>query len=225
MIPIPWERRHSAKGEYAVIGLGRFGSALARKLVLLGNTVLGIDNDPQIVQGIVDDIQEALIMDATNEEALAEVDIASFDTAIVTMVDEFEASTLTIISLKKLGVRHVIGVAHSDRHRDILLKVGADRVVQPIQESGDRLAGDLSATGFVQSMALTEDREIAELIVPEKLVGKPVTACLNRQLLVLAIIRGNSVIPNPSVDTIMKEGDLLVLLGEAERVSKLGREA
>ncbi len=225
MASIPWERKHKSSGEYAVIGLGRFGSSLARKLVLLGNTVLGVDTDPGMVQDIADEIQEALIMDATNEEALKEIDISSYDTVIVTMVDDFEASTLVIISLKRLGVRHVIGVAHSDRHRDILLKVGADRVVQPVQESGDRLADDLAATGIVQSMMLTPDREIAELVVPKTLVGKPVSACQNRQLMVLAVIRGDTVTPSPSPDFFLMQGDLLVLLGEADRVNKFGLEA
>lgn len=206
------------QSEFAVIGLGRFGSRLARRLSLLGHSVLGIDSDPAKVQDIADEISEAVILDATNEEALVEIDLGSFDTVIITLIDEFEACTLATLSAKQMGVDNVIAVAHSDRHREILQRLGADRVVQPIQESGDRLADELAAVGIMQSMVLTPDRQLAEILVPPRLVGKLVASCISRGVIVLAIIRDGKVIPNPPGESVFREGDLLVLLGDVARV-------
>ncbi len=159
-------RTRKQQSEIAVIGLGRFGSRLARRLSLLGHSVMGIDSDPVKVQDIADEISEAVILDATNEEALTEIDLGSFDTVVITLIDEFEACTLATLAAKRLGVPNIIAVTHSDRHREILERLGADRVVQPIQESGDRLADELAATGIMQSMILTPDRQLAEITVP-----------------------------------------------------------
>lgn len=211
-------RNKKQQSEFAVIGLGRFGSRLARRLSLLGHSVLGIDNDPAKVQDIADEISEALILDATNEEALEEIDLGSFDTVIITLIDEFEVCTLATISAKRMGVANVIAVTHSDRHREILERLGADRVVQPIQESGDRLADELAAVGIMQSMVLTPDRQLAEVTVPSRLIGKLVASCVGQGIIVLAIIRDGAVIANPPGQTVFKAGDLLVVLGDAKRV-------
>ncbi|MEZ4517953.1 MAG: TrkA family potassium uptake protein [Chloroflexota bacterium] len=204
--------------EFVVIGLGRFGSRLARRLSQLNHTVLGIDVDPVKVQYIADEISDALILDATNEEALVEIDIGSFETVVVTLIDDFEASTLITISLKQMGVPQVLAVTHSDRHREILLRLGADRVVQPIQESGDRLAEELVATGVMQNMILTPNRQFAEMAIPESMVGKLVASCASQQVMVMAIIRDGAVIANPPGHTVFQEGDLLVVLGDAQQV-------
>ena len=104
--------KNSAKGqsekEFAVIGLGRFGASLARRLETMGHTVLGVDSDLALVQAISDDITSAVAIDVTNEDALAEVDIASFETAIVALDDDFEASALVVAYLKGLGIARVI---------------------------------------------------------------------------------------------------------------------
>jgi trk system potassium uptake protein TrkA len=213
-------RRRSRKpqSEFAVIGLGRFGSRLARRLSLLGHHVLGVDTDPAKVQDIADEISEALILDATNEEALAEIDLGAFQTVIITLIDEFEACTLATLAAKQMGVPNVIAVTHSDRHQEILRRLGADRVVQPIQESGDRLADELAAVGIMQSMVLTPDRQLAEIGVPRRLVGKLVASCVSQGVIVLAIIRDGAVIPNPPGQTVFSDGDLLVILGDAPHV-------
>lgn len=213
------------EAEFAVIGLGRFGSALARKLVLLGHTVLGIDSDPKQVEDIAAEIHDALILDASNEDALREADITAFDTVIVTIVDDFEASTLITISLKRLGVRRVIGVAHSDRHRDILLRLGADRVVQPLQEMGGRLADDLAASGVIQSMPVLPGQIIAEVVVQAGQTGQTIASCARSKLIVLAMVREGSLTTSPSAETVLREGDLLVLLGEEDRIDAFGRAA
>lgn len=202
-----------------MIGLGRFGRRVARRLTLLGHSVLGVDSDPAKVEDLADEISEALIFDATNEEALAEIDLGSFETVIITLIDEFEASTLVTHAAKQMGVPNVIAVTHSDRQREILQRLGADRVIQPIQETGDRLAEELVATGIMQSMVLTPERQLAEIAVPPKMIGRLVASCVSQGVVVLAIIRDGKVIANPSGELVFREGDLLVILGDSGKVS------
>src|SRR5215211_619584 len=118
-----------SQNEYAVVGLGGFGANLARRLEAMGHMVLGLDSDLARVQAISDDITSSVALDVTNEDALQEVDIASFDTVVVAMARSFEASALVTAYLKALGTRRVICVAETRRHRDILLRIGADQVI------------------------------------------------------------------------------------------------
>ena len=128
--------RKQVEKEFAVIGLGRFGGSLARRLEGMGHTVLGVDSDMARVQEIADDITSAVALDATVEDALQEVDIASFGTVIVGLGDDFEASALVTTYLKGLGIPRVICLAQTRRHRDILLRIGADQVVLSDEDSG-----------------------------------------------------------------------------------------
>jgi trk system potassium uptake protein len=217
-------RRKTRHAEFAVIGLGRFGGRLARRLAALNCTVLGIDIDPTKVQDIADEISDAVIMDSSSEEALIEIDIASYDTAVVTMVDEFEACALTVISLKRLGVPNVIGVVHTERHKEILLRIGADRVIQPIHESGDRLAYDLAVTGILESISLGSDLEIVEVTVPGRMTGQPLSSFGSNRIVTLAILREGKLLPNPPADTLMLEKDILVVVGQPRSVEKFVRE-
>lgn len=207
-----------------VIGLGRFGGRLARRLAQLDRIVLGIDTDPQKVQAIADEISAAVILDATSEDALREIGISSFDTAIVTMLDDFEACALATITLKTLGVPNVISVVHTERHKEILLRTGADRVIQPIHESGDRLAYDLAVTGILDSITLGSDLEVVEVTVPVQMTGRPISILAERRLVVLAIYRDSQLMANPASDTHLLPEDILVVVGEPHLVETLGRE-
>jgi trk system potassium uptake protein TrkA len=116
-------------------------------------------------------------------------------------------------------------VAHSDRHRDILLRLGADRVVQPLQEMGGRLAEDLAASGVIKSMPVLPGQIIAEVIVQAGQTGQTIADCTRRRLIVLALVREGSLTTGPTADTSLREGDLLVLLGEEDRIDAFGRAA
>lgn len=221
------QRRKKPKvteAEFAVIGLGRFGGRLARRLAQLDRTVLGIDNDPQKVQDLADEISDAVILDATSEDALREIGISSFDTAVVTMLDDFEACALATITLKALGVPNVFAVVHTERHKEILLRIGADRVIQPIHESGDRLAYDLAVTGILDSITLGSDLEVVEVMVPARMAGRPVSDLAERRVTALAIYRDGRLIANPPGDTNLLPEDILVVVGEPHHIEVLGRE-
>ncbi len=218
------QRRH--KPEFAVIGLGRFGTSLALALAESGYSVLGIDHDADLAQRLVDELTQIVILDATDEDALREVDIASFDTVIVAIGADFESNLLTTVSLKHLGVRYVISKAVTNRQADILLRVGADEVIQPEYDAGRRLAEQLTVPAVLARLHLGPQHDIVELITPGSLVGKSLQELDLRRRMgvhVLLIKRDNDLIVSPAADTPLLESDLLVVVGSNEALEAFGK--
>ena len=206
--------------EIAVIGLGHFGGSLARRLEALGHRVLGIDVNPQLVKEIAGDITEAVILDASDEEALKQVDIASFPTVVVAVSDNFEANALITTTLKQLGIPLVICESNSHRHREILLRIGADRVILPKEESGTQLADELSIPGMLEALHLSQDYSLIEIKTPHGLIGKSTDACEPYDVVVVLILRGTELIINPEQTTQFAPEDILVLVGEKRRLAE-----
>jgi len=206
--------------EFAIIGLNSFGGSLARRLESLGHTVLGIDNDPRLVKEIADEITEAVILDATDEDALREVDIAAFQTVVVAISRNFEANALITSTLKNLGIPHVISQSNSDRHREILLRIGADRVILPDEESGYQLADELSIPGMLDHIHLNQDYSLIEIKSPRGLMGKGIESCEPYEVVVVLILRGDELIISPDQTTRFLPDDTLVILGEKRRLKQ-----
>lgn len=205
------------KEEFAVIGLGRFGSSLAIALEKAGHHVLGIDEDPEIVQRFANVLTHVVSIDATDEAALRAVDIISFKTVIVAIGTDFESSILVTVGLKNLRVAQVFCKTVSSRQADILRRVGADRVVQPEVDAGQRLAAELLAPSVLERFHLDPRYSIAELEVPPSLVFLSLIQSNIRAkygITVLVIKRGEQVMTSPSADAILLEGDVLVVLGD-----------
>jgi trk system potassium uptake protein len=212
-------RQRRRRAEYAVIGLGRFGSSLARALVEAGHSVLGIDEDEALVQRFSDEITHSAILDATDEDALRAVEITAFDTVIVAIGADFESNLLATVALKSLGVRHVISKAVTSRQREILLRVGADQVVQPEHDAGRRLAEELIAPAVLERLHLGPEHSIVELRTPRSLAGKSLMDLNLRRRMgvnVLLIKRGDELIVSPRAEALLLDGDLLVALGRNE---------
>ena len=199
--------------EFAVIGLGRFGSSLARRLEAMGHVVLGIDNDLALVQAIADDITSAVALDATNEDALQEADIGSFSTVVIAFEDNFEATALVASYLKGLGVARVICLAETMRHRDILSRIGADQVIVSDEDSGVRLAETLAAPNLLERALLDADHSLTELKVPGSLAGQPMSSLGRYDVSVLLIQRQGRLIPCPGAETRLEQGDTLFVMG------------
>ena len=206
--------------EFAIIGLGRFGGSLARRLESLGHTVLGIDVEPRMVKEIADEISEAVVLDATDEDALRQVDITAFQTVVVATAGHFEASVLITSTLKKLGIPNVISESNSDRQREILLRIGADRVILPDEESGFQLADELSIPGMLERLHLSQDYSLIEIKLPQGLIGKGIAACEPYEVIVVLILRGDELIINPDREARFTPGDILVLVGEKHRLAE-----
>jgi trk system potassium uptake protein TrkA len=216
--------RKNTKAEFAVIGLGRFGSSLALKLVERGYTVLGIDNDRALVQRMADELTRIVALDSTDEDALRAVDIAAFDTVIVAIGAAFEANLMTTLALKSLGVRRIVCKAGTQRHRNVLLSVGAHQVVLPEQESAHRLAQALTTPLLIDQIGLGSNYTIGEFTVSDSLVGRTLRDCALRErfgVTLLAVQRDEQVIGSPPADFLFAEGDKLAVLGSNEQIDRM----
>jgi len=212
--------------EFAVIGLGRFGSSLALTLAGRGYTVVGIDRDRALVQEFADELTQTVALDATDEDALRAIDIASFDTVVVAIGADFESNLMATVALKSLGVRHIVCKALSERQQAILLKVGADRVVLPEYEAGQRLAYSLTMPLLLDQLVLDADHAITELRTPGSFVGRSLRQVDLRgrfAITLLAIKRQEEFLISPSADVIMQEEDLLVVIGSNANLDRLTR--
>ncbi len=217
--------RRRKEREFLVIGLGRFGSSLARSLLDNGHDVLAIDKDYRAVERRSADIPHIAQLDSTNIDALREIGADHFDTAIVCIGTDFESNVLTTVSLQKLGVRHVIAKVQTRTQKDILRQVGADEVILPEHEAGVRLARRLSAVDFVDYLEISPEVCVVEMLAPDRYFGQTlVEADLRRKygLNVLAIRRGDNVIVNPPARTTIEADDEFLVVGsiaDAERLS------
>jgi trk system potassium uptake protein len=212
------------ENEFAIIGLGRFGSSLARRLEALGHRVLGIDIDPRLVKEIADEITEAVVLDATDDEALRQVDITAFQTVIVAIASNFEANALITSTLKNLDIPHVISESNTNRHREILLRIGADRVILPEEEIGNQLADELSIPGMLEVLHLSPEFRLIEIKPPQRLIGKGIESCEPYEVIVVLIVRGNELIISPNQSVRFMPEDSLVLVGEKRRLAEFSAQ-
>jgi trk system potassium uptake protein len=206
--------------EFAIIGLSRFGGSLARRLVTLGHPVLGIDLDPHLVKEIADEITETAILDATDEDALRQVDITAFQTVVVAISSNFEANALITSTLKKLDIPQVISQSNTDRHREILLRIGADRVILPDEDSGYQLADELSIPGMLEILHLGPDYSLIEIKPPPGLIGKSIDKCEDYGVVLVLILREDELIISPDQRTQFLPNDILVLVGEKRSLAE-----
>lgn len=217
-------RQNGKQQEYAVIGLGRFGISLATTLVERGYYVLGIDREPEIVQQVADQITQAVALDSTDENALRAVDITAFETVVVSIGHNFECNLMTTVALKSLGVRNVVCKARTQRHHDILLRVGADHVVLPEHDAGRRLAHVLCGPGVLDQLELEPGFGITELRVPSSMVGRTlVESDLRRRfgVTLLVVKRGKALTVSPTPDFTFQSNDLLVVIGNDTSITRL----
>ena len=211
------------KQDFAVIGLGRFGRNVARTLEKNGQHVLGIDQNEELVQAVAQELTQAVIVDSTNANALKALDIMSFNTVIVAIGTNFEANVMTTVTLKELGVQHVICKAPTDRQAQILLRVGADQVVRPEKEAGIRLAETLVNPNMLEKFSLGKDTDysIVECAVPTCLYNQTLTQSAIRNrfgISILVIKRGQDIAVNPPPNMILQADDALVILGHEKDI-------
>ena len=212
---------------YMVIGLGRFGSQVARELCRLGCQVLAVDMDSDLVSQIANDVTHAVVADGQDKEVLRALGAKEFDCAIVAIGDDLAASVLITMNLKELGVPQIICKAHGDTHRRVLEKLGADRVVIPEKEQADRLARSLSSHNLLDYIELSEEYGIVEVPAPGSWKGKSLKELNVRAKLgvnILAIRRGGKINVSPGADFTFEDQDVVVVLGDSaalKRVQKL----
>ena len=212
---------------YAVIGLGRFGSALARQLCKLGAEVLALDVKGDYVQQIANDVTHAVVGDAQDKEVLRALGVRNLDCAVIAIGDNLAASVLITMNLKELGVPYIVCKAHDETHRKVLEKLGVDRVVIPEQENAQRLARSLNSHNVLEYIELSEDYGILEIPAPKSWIGKTIKELNIRAKLgvnIIAVENDKKTNVSPSADYCIVEGDVMVVLGDnyaLEAVQKL----
>ncbi len=210
---------------FAVIGLGRFGANLAVTLENLGHEVLGVDNDPEKVKQVSDIITHAAIADPLDENVLKNLGIRNFDCAIVALSEDIQSSVLVTLSLKEMGVGYVLAKAQSEIHERVLLKVGADKVVFPEKDMGERVAQSLSRSNIIEYIQLSDEYSIIEIKTPRRWIGKTLRGLNVRSKYKINIvaIKGSdgkiNLSPNP--DDELLEDNMLVIVGDSRNVAKV----
>lgn len=211
-------------GQFAVIGLGRFGSSVARCLSQMGHEVLGIDQDEDKIQEMANILTHAVQADATDEATLKSLGIRNFDCVIVSIGQDIQASILVTLLVKELGVKYVVAKALNDLHGKVLSRIGADRVVYPERDMGVRVAQNLVAANVLDYIELAPHVTICELVAPERLVGKTLRQLNLRSrygVNIMAIKRDDKVNITPLADDTVRAGDILVLLGDTSNLQRL----
>jgi trk system potassium uptake protein len=208
-----------AKQSYAVIGLGRFGTSIASKLSEAGQEVMGIDLDEERVEDSQLLVTHAVVLDSTEEDSLKSVGIRNFDYVIVAIGNDMQASILTVLLLKEMGVKQVIAKALNKRHGQVLTKVGADWVIHPERDMGERVAHQLLSPNVLNYIELSREYNIEEIIIPSSMTGKSLRELDLRakyNVNAIAILSNENIIISPSPDEIIQNGDKLVVIGHPE---------
>lgn len=223
--------------QFAVIGLGRFGTRLARLLAETGVDVIAIDRRKDLVEDVRDHVTRAVCLDATNEEALKSQGIEKVDVAIVGIGNAFESAVLTTAILKQLGVPRVISRATSSIRGKVLSRAGADDIVNPEREAADRWRSRLLAPSVMERIELADDVSLVQVPAPEKFIGKSLGELDIRkkyQVQIVAIRRNiedvdadgvkrtrQILISVPMAETMIKKTDVLLIIGSDEIVQEL----
>lgn len=224
---------------FAVIGMGRFGRRLAKLLTDAGAEVIAVDRRGDLIETMRDDVARAVCMDATDEEALRNQGIDEVDTVIVGIGTNFEAAILTTVLLKQMGVPRVITRATTAVRAQILTRIGADDIVNPESESADRWRTRLVAPSMIDHIELSDGFSLIQTTAPKPFVGKTlgqIDMRKNHHVQVIAVRRKAEdtdvegrrrtqeiVISVPTAETIIQNGDVLLLIGSDEALRAFGQ--
>lgn len=219
-----------AKRTFAVIGLGRFGAAMATTLTQLGHEVIGIDGNDDRVAALADQVSQTVRLDATDERALRAAGIQDVDVAVVSIGENIEASLLVVTLVKELGIENIVAKAVSPLHGRILEKLGVTRVVFPEHEMAVRVAHSLVIPNVLDYIELSGNFSIVDVPAPPDFFGRTLRDIGLRArygLTTIAIKRpgasghGEVTTVSPGPDDVVQSGDILALLGSNERIGQL----
>ena len=214
----------SINKSYAVFGLGRYGSAVAKELVKNGADVLAVDIDENIVNSAIADIPFCKCADVTEPEVLRQLGISNVDIVIIAMATNLEANVMAVMLCKELGVKTVIAKCADDMQAKIISKVGADRTLIPERESGVRLAKNILSSGFVDVMELSDDVSLLELTLKEEWLGKNLIELNLRKkygINVIAIKQGENVMIDLDPMMPLNKDMQLVIIAHTSKLGKL----
>lgn len=211
------------KQRYAVIGMGRFGSSVARTLYSMGHEVLAIDSNEHRIQESIHMVTHAVTADCTDEAALRALGIQNYDVVIAAIGQDIQASILTTLVLKEIGVRMIIAKAQNDLHGKVIKKIGVDKVIFPERDMGQRVAHHLMSPNIIDYIEISEDHSIIEMVVNSSQIGKSLRQLDIRAKYscnVMAVKRGGKMNIAPHPDEQLLRGDILVVVGSNRDLRK-----
>lgn len=211
---------------FAVIGLGSFGSYLAKTLYEKGHEVLVIDKDKDKVEEAKDFSSQAVWMDSADKESLKALGVQDMDVVVVSLGPEMEPSILTVLYLHELGVNRILAKALSLDHGKILEAIGATEVIYPERDMAVRLAQRLSSRNVLEYLPLAENISIQEIVPPEAFIGKKLRDLNLTNRYRVQVIAVRQLVPDrlifiPGADFVIKDSDILVVMGEEESIAEL----
>ncbi|MDD2978941.1 MAG: TrkA family potassium uptake protein [Hespellia sp.] len=211
------------KKQYAVFGLGSFGRSVALTLESLGCDVVVVDKSLEKIQEIADSVAYAMRADVTDPEVLKTLGARNLDGAVVAVSDNLEASIMSIIVSKEMGIPHVVAKAKDDLQATVLQKVGADAIVYPERDMGTRLAKNLMSTAFADWIELSNDFSLVETEIPESWIGKSLIELRVRERFdvnVVSVIIDGRVKVTFDPQESLPAGTILILIGSNDTLER-----
>lgn len=213
-----------SKKQFLVIGVGRFGTSIAKTLYSLGHDVLAIDKNPEAISDISDYVTHAAQIDATEEKELNTIGIKNFDVTIIAVGQDIQSSIMITLLAEELGSKYVVAKGISELHAKVLKKIGADKVILPERDMGIRLAKNLISSNILDYITLSSEYGIVEIKVSNKWQNKTLLELNLRskyEVNVVAIERDNKVKLNPLGEEKLYKDDILIAIGSIKKLSEL----
>lgn len=204
-----------------LIGMGQFGQILGEKLINMGDEVMIVDKDEDVVNLLAPKYTGAAIANCMNVENLKTLDVPSYDVCVVTIADDFQSSLEITSLLKDLGAKYVVSKANTDIQRKFLFHVGADEVIYPNRDVAEKLAVKINAQNVYDYIELDSEFSIFEIAVPSKWAGKSIMEANPRakyDINILTIKKGNKIMPAPTAATVFEKGDKMVIFGNTDKI-------
>jgi len=210
---------------FLIIGLGRFGRSCARELCNMGHDVLGVDESLKLVNEASSYLTHTVCADATNEDFLKSIAIDDFDSCIVAIGDNQEASVMITVLLKEHGAKHITAKAQSEIHTKILEKVGADKIILPEYDTGIKLAHTLCNTNIYDLVDISPEHSILTICPPKEWIGKTLgdLSVRDRYGVNIIAIESENKKANvfPTATTLIQKNDTVIVIGGNENLEKL----
>ena len=210
--------------QYLVIGCGRFGSSVAKKMCQLGNEVMVIDKDEDSINNIAELVTHTAIVDVTEERDLKSIGLGNFDVVIVAISSDIRAYIMATVMAKEMGVPKVVCKAKDELQAKVLYKIGADKVVFPERDMGIRLAYNLASENILDQINLDPEYSIMEIVTPQNWVGKTIIELNLRakyDITVLAVKTQSGLKVMPSPNYKMQEKNILIIIGNTDKISDI----
>ena len=216
--------KQRARKQFAVLGMGRFGASLACRLCERGHEVLAVDKSIALTDEIAPHVTQAVCADAVEEGVLETLGVRNYDAVVVSIGQNVRDSILVTVLCKEQGVRRLIAKATDELHAAVLRKVGADRVVFPERDMGQRLALSLERQNYIDMIDLDAQHQLMELTAPVQWCGQTLAALDIRRrwgVNVIAIQRAGRLIVSPRAEEAIRPEDVLLVLGRGEDIDAI----